>query len=400
MRQNNILLASLLSFIFGIAPSARCQWVHTSGPSGTQCLTAAGANLFAATFDSGIFRSSDNGISWTAQNNGWPATTVLAIGSIGANVFAGTDGGLFNQTGFAGVYRSTDNGGSWNRTMLQEVFSIASSGSELFASSWDKGIFLSKDTGANWTDATGDLASMNEPRLAIYGSNIFAACWTAGVYRSTNRGANWTNGGDAGLTVKKMYAILPIGDTNAPTLIVGTIGGIFRSTDIGMNWKLVDNHNTQTFAVSGANTASQILFAGTSNGIIMSKDNGTKWVNTGFTGGFVDALLVHGSDLFADGGGVWHRPLSEFGASSVGRSNAATIEIEVSPNPTNGIVTVHGVAAGARVEVASILGERVMNLAGTGATDRTLDLSSFRAGSYFIRVSCAGSATTKMIVKE
>ena len=68
--------------------------------------------IFAGTF-SGVFRSTDDGASWTAVNNGldWPFIDALAVNADGI-LFAGTTEG-------GGVYRSTDNGGNrgpWSTT--------------------------------------------------------------------------------------------------------------------------------------------------------------------------------------------------------------------------------------------------------------------------------------------
>ena len=56
----------------------------------------------------GVFRSTDNGDSWTPVNNGLDCGNIwsLAINPVGT-IFAGTAG-----CG-TGVYRSTDNGDSW-----------------------------------------------------------------------------------------------------------------------------------------------------------------------------------------------------------------------------------------------------------------------------------------------
>ena len=60
--------------------------------------------LYAGT-QYGIYKSTNNGSSWTANNNGLLYPDVRAIAISGSNIFAGTNGG--------GVFLSTDYGNSW-----------------------------------------------------------------------------------------------------------------------------------------------------------------------------------------------------------------------------------------------------------------------------------------------
>ena len=83
------LLSLCLSCHIGLAQDF---WQQTNGPYGgtIQALVASSSGyLFAG--GSGVFRSTDNGGSWTGVNNGQPNTSVysLAINSSG-HVFAGT----------------------------------------------------------------------------------------------------------------------------------------------------------------------------------------------------------------------------------------------------------------------------------------------------------------------
>ncbi len=81
--------------------------VSTSLPStsGVYSLAVSGTNIFAGTYDGGVYRSTDNGTTWNAINNGLKNTMVKALAVSGTNLFAGTDDG--------GVFLSTDNGTNW-----------------------------------------------------------------------------------------------------------------------------------------------------------------------------------------------------------------------------------------------------------------------------------------------
>jgi hypothetical protein len=89
-------------------------------------LAVNGTNLFAGTYRGGVFRSTDNGTSWSEANNGLTDSTVNAFEVWGTSVFAGTDNGVF---------LSTDNGTSWTVAGLEStsVGVLAISGTNLFA---------------------------------------------------------------------------------------------------------------------------------------------------------------------------------------------------------------------------------------------------------------------------
>jgi hypothetical protein len=90
------------------SPNAGADWIQSNGPSGGDIKTLAVSNgtVFAGTAGGGMYRSTNNGDTWTglitvnSQYN-----YVEALAATGNSIFAGTWGG---------VIRSTDNG--TNRT--------------------------------------------------------------------------------------------------------------------------------------------------------------------------------------------------------------------------------------------------------------------------------------------
>ena len=85
------------------------MWEETNGPLGgivSSLAISSIGDLFAGTWGSGVFRSTDNGERWTRVNTGLTNATVqtLAINQ-SRDIFAGTIG--------SGIFRSTDNGDSW-----------------------------------------------------------------------------------------------------------------------------------------------------------------------------------------------------------------------------------------------------------------------------------------------
>jgi hypothetical protein len=133
MRTHTICLAFILILL---CPYASSQWVQTNGPYGgdVTCFAASGANLFAGTFQGGVFLSTNSGTSWAAVNTGMTNTNVWTFAVSGGNLFAGTSGGVF---------LSTNSGTSWTQTGLMSniVNALAVSGGNLFAGTWGTGVW-------------------------------------------------------------------------------------------------------------------------------------------------------------------------------------------------------------------------------------------------------------------
>lgn len=329
------------------------QWVQTNVPSGgmVTCLAAglngASTNLFAGTYDAGIFLSTNDGTSWQAVNNGLGDYTVNSIALSGSNIFAGN----------GGIYRSTNNGASWE---LVTVFPneetskcIAVSDSEVFAGTgqWNGGpgeIYRSADNGTSWnlvfvTRRTYIFVSS----LIISDTNVFAG--TGGldnnVYRSSNNGTTWivddTTFYGGGST--RAFAV------SGSNLFAGTNTGVYLSTNNGLSWTPVNNGLPDyvnnygwitTLAVSPNGAGGNNLFAGTDTaGVYLSTNNGESWTAIGMSNIYINSLAVSDSNLFAGTySGVWRRPLSEMITGVEDHNNGILSQFILEqnfPNPFN-----------------------------------------------------------------
>lgn len=261
-------------------------------------LTVNGAALFVGT-NSGVSRSVDNGTTWMAVNTGLQNQPVISLGVSGTALFAGTLG--------SGVYRSTDNGTTWTavNTGLSSmvVHSLTVSGTALLAGT-NGGVYRSTNNGTAWTGASVGLPSLSINSLLVNGTTLFAAA-TGGVHRSTDNGTTWTEV-SAGLPNLSVNSLTTIGTT----LFAGTDGGgVYRSMDNGATWTLASQDLTFSF-VNVLVASGNALFAGTfGDGVFRSTDNGTTWteVNTGLGNNSVFSLVASGSTIFigTGGGGIF-----------------------------------------------------------------------------------------------
>ncbi len=136
----------------------------------------------------GVYKSLDNGITWTLVNNGLPTpadtnTYVTSLAVIGNNLFAGTG---------HGVYLSTDYGDNWtkvnNGLTGKLVYALAVKSNELFAGTYNEGVFRSNNNGTTWTHTS---LITDVTALTVVDTNLFAGTWSKGIYRLVNWDSTW-----------------------------------------------------------------------------------------------------------------------------------------------------------------------------------------------------------------
>jgi hypothetical protein len=223
---------------------------------------------------------------WVQVSNGMGNKDVFSLAVSGSNIFAGTD--------YFGVYVSTNNGQEWMQTPLnsQRVFSLAVSGFNIFAGAYGSGVYVSTNEGLTWTQTS--LTATEVRSMAVDGPNVYAGVHYSGVYHSTNYGLTWTQTSLNNLTVNSLAA-------NGSNVFAGTysnagIWGIYVSTNYGQTWLLTyDALDVFSFAISGSN-----IFAGTYGfGVYLSTNNGQTWTQTSLNNQVVYSLAISGISLFA-----------------------------------------------------------------------------------------------------
>jgi hypothetical protein len=225
-----------------------------------------------------FWRSTDSGDTWTQITSGVPTNaTRMEIGVTPANssrvyLLAGpaTANGVF-----VGVFLSTNSGSSFsNQSTTPNILGSAQDGQNSnHQTTYDLAIAVSRTSSAN---------------VMTGGINV----WT-----SSNSGSTWT--------IRSMWSVPnDVGYTHADIhyikinplnnwVYVASDGGIFRSTDFGLNWTDLSAGLgiTQWYRIAGTESSSSLLIGGT-------QDNGTnKW-----TGGssILHMLGADGMDCMID----------------------------------------------------------------------------------------------------
>jgi photosystem II stability/assembly factor-like uncharacterized protein len=395
-------------------PPVSNGWVQTSLDSvSVNSFALFGMNLFAGS-DSGIFRSTDYGVSW------------LQVGPAFVDGFtiSGTD--LFAKGN--GVFLST-NGGSdwftineglpkipWDNSKYEYVWSIVASGLYLYAATWDSGVFVSTNSGVNWHQVESGFP-LDVRSFAKSESNLFAGAGD-GVYLSTNSGTNWTKTSLVSSWIPPHWEFGVDGrnvvvEEYLPDIFEGGLFGLYVTTDSGTSWTdvtsaLIQHPPVYSIAVKGAN-----IFLGThGGGVTISTDNGGNWtqVNGGLIDSVITSLIISDSFLFAGtASGVWKRPLSEMitDVSPAAKELPRTFLLNQNyPNPfNNGTIISYQLPTQSHVtlKVFDVLGREVATLINkveeVGYKSVSFDASKLPSGVYFYRIQVGSFVqTNKMLL--
>ena len=329
------------------------------------------ATVYAAT-DNGVLRSTNGGGAWEAVNNGLPSARVTAVAVDPSNpsvVYVGT----------AGVYKSTNGGSTWVRTgngIPSTSLGVAAlaidpaNSSIIYAGLFAAGGFglvRSIDGGASWITITNSiLPKATFDGLVLHPTNpsiVYAASMNGGVFRSTDNGVNWADV-SVGLPSLRVTALV-ISPSNPSTLFLRVRdSGVFKSTDAGATWAPATNGLAASADLVGYASAlvidpanSSILYTGTfSGGVFKTTNGGSSWtpMNNGFPAGTGGSLAMdpkNSSILYAGTTDGRIFKSSNGGASWEDPQGAGTCVQSVSPGgqaftPAGGAATIAVTAPG------------------------------------------------------
>ena len=214
-----------------------------------QALLTVGSVLLGGS-TGGVFRSTDNGVTWTAVagttslnvvgffNTG---TAILALG--GTNIWRSTDGGtsftattgaatvsaaLKTSTGKLlavgnGVWQSTDDGVTWAQTseITSSLKGIVTVGSKILAIGLSGALRVSSDDGLTWT-AGPNIGSTINTLINASGTLLAASAQGLGIYSSSDGGTTWQQSNFTTASVLSFY-ISPAYGVFAGTSGVGAL---------------------------------------------------------------------------------------------------------------------------------------------------------------------------------
>ena len=301
-----------------------------AGPSrGGRVTAVAGHRAHPSTFymgatGGGVWKTTDYGHVWRNVSDGYFATAsigAIRVADSDPNVVyvsTGSDGIRSNVIIGTGVYKSTDAGATWRHVGLErtgntgailihpedpELVYVAAIGNP-FAPNPERGVYRSRDGGANWenvlfvSDSTGavDLEFAPDDPSTVYASmwrgerkpwTIISGALEGGVYRSTDGGDSWeqaTAGLPTGLRGKSDLAVSAADPNRVYVLMEAPAdsGGVFRSDDRGVTWHHVTDFGpirTRAFYYTNleAHPTDPDVLWGMTEGHWISTDGGESW---------------------------------------------------------------------------------------------------------------------------
>ena len=254
--------------------------------------------------DDGLFRSDDEGNSWTRITTKEMTHTVEALTAFGTVLYASTFGG--------GVFRSEDSGNSWttvNNGLTDQTVSalLAVSEDTVFVGTLDGGVFRTMDGGNSWVEANTGLTNTSVNELAVLGKTIYAGIGHRLVY-SVNAGESWQLVQIPTMPIEYHFSALSVSDGklyiaatryssgNHPGAVVG---GVFY-LDEETNALVELMTGSEVYGIECLAIVGTTFYVGTQGrGVFRWTQGSDSWTNLGLEGHTITALSVNGKKIHA-----------------------------------------------------------------------------------------------------
>lgn len=297
-----------------LAAADRAAW-QSVGPAPPAIEAAVVADpatrtIYIASAGGGVLKSTNDGASFEAVNNGLDALSITAM------AMDPRDADVVYVSTLSDVYKTTDGGASWHKTNGPAgvvTFAMDPSNPEVIysGSSPNGGVNKTTNGGLTWAAASTGIGVPAVFALAVKPDEpnvVFAGTAGFGSFRSTDGGKTWQP-----LNIDSTVWSFLVDPLHNDVVYAGSNGaGVYASKDGGVSFVKVgapDVGVVLSLARSGP-----YLYAGTATGgVSVSSDGGTTWRNTGVSAGLGLVLSTDRAGAVYVGtnfdGAFVHRPL-------------------------------------------------------------------------------------------
>jgi len=428
-------------------PTGNYKYVHAD----IHTLDFYGNNLYCGS-DGGVFRSSNNGSTWTDLTSGLKISQFYRLGGSSTDasiIMAGAQdngsylqknnswthvtGGdgmeclvdysnantMYSTSQYGNVYKSTNGGNSFNGI----TGSITSEdGAWVTPYMLDpvnhntiylgyENVWKSTNAGAFWYTISNFTSGDKLRSLVVTPSNnnvIYAATYNE-IYKTTNGGTNWTNI-SAGLPSTSI-SYITVHNTNPNILWLSMSGNsngvkVYHSIDGGSTWSNISGNlpNIPINCIVYENGSNNGVYVGTDLGVYYKDDNLTNWLPymVGLPNVMVQELEIHYSSgkirAATFGRGLWEADLYITG--SVGINERHFANVNIFPNPFKNSFTIDNLNENSNIFIYSTLGVEVYQMKLVNKKSLTINLSHLPSGIYFTQIiSPTGNVTKRSVLK-
>lgn len=382
-----------------------------------------GDDIFAALGEGGVMYSSDEGLTWNETSElpdagfGQEAANSIYVASNGDLIV----GGNLNYGGAAlggVVFRSSDNGSTWTAQPFEGLGGYEKSkkiielpNGDLMMHGGSTKLFTSSLSSSAWTQITA-------PGGVIFGFEVIGdmvfvvtnpSAGTAGTWVSSDLGASWQRYGGNGTPISGgTVTIAPIlSTTNYKYIGIGgayDLKGVFRS---GINDTLwvesnngIDNFGIYPICMATDNQTIWMVFQDAGGGCYFTSttDFANNWEEPvmglpqqGVGGPCVKKMMVFKTHLYTYANNSIYRLADVAIPTSISEQDIAEKEIKVYPNPSNGQINLKfnlENPSNVELSITDINGRLVHHIDFSEETNYyQVNISSLRPGLYMVNIN-------------
>ncbi len=239
-----------------------------------------------------IYKSTDGAANWNNDNYGFTASTVNTMvihPTEPSTVYIGTQSGVFKTTNGGRTWTVMNNGLGNNKNVMAMVINPSApatvyltiggfqSGTGVYKSTDSGATWVLRNTGISHTDFLSLAIVPSAPDTLYLGVNLCCSPSTH-IYKTTDGADNWALIPDAPPVVPVSIVVDPLNHATVYVADALIPGAVYKSTNSGSTWQKFDvvvNSAVRWVAVS-PHTAG-LVFVNTDQGVFKSVDGGANW---------------------------------------------------------------------------------------------------------------------------